>query len=62
MVSDLSIRWWRKTRKNHYHLVAKDTMDEDVMKALEGKEVGQEALLNAVKARVRKMGGNENEC
>ena len=37
-------------------------MDEDVMKALEGKEVGQEALLNAVKARVRKMGGNENEC
>ena len=29
-------------------------MDEDVMKALEGKKIGQEALLNAVKARLDK--------
>lgn len=38
-----------------HHLVAKDTVDEDVMKALENKEVGQEALLNAVRARIEKL-------
>jgi SNF2 family DNA or RNA helicase len=41
-----------------HHLVAKDTIDEDVMKALENKEVGQEALLKAVKARIEKGGSN----
>ncbi len=35
-----------------HHLVAKGTIDEDVMKALETKEVGQEALMVAVKARI----------
>ncbi|MTI71066.1 MAG: DEAD/DEAH box helicase [Firmicutes bacterium] len=40
-----------------HHLVAKDTMDEDVMKVLKNKEVGQEALLKAVKARINKLGG-----
>lgn len=35
-----------------HHLVAKGTIDEDVMKALETKEVGQEALMTAVKARI----------
>lgn len=35
-----------------HHLVAKGTIDEDVMKALETKEVGQEALMAAVKARI----------
>ena len=34
-----------------HHLVAKDTMDEQVMKALERKEVGQDALLEAIKYR-----------
>lgn len=41
-----------------HHLVAKDTIDEEVMKALENKEVGQEALLKAVKARIEKGGSN----
>jgi SNF2 family DNA or RNA helicase len=41
-----------------HHLVAKDTIDEDVIKALENKEVGQEALLKAVKARIEKGGSN----
>lgn len=36
-----------------HHLVAEGTIDEDVMKAIEGKAVGQEALLEAVKARIR---------
>ncbi len=39
-----------------HHLVAENTIDEDVMKALESKDVTQEALLEAVKARIEKYG------
>lgn len=42
-----------------HHLVAKDTVDEDVIKALENKEIGQEALLQAVKARIEKYKGEK---
>lgn len=35
-----------------HHLITKGTVDEDVMKALERKETGQAALLEAVKARI----------
>lgn len=35
------------------HLIAKGTVDEDVMKALSSKEINQNALLEAVKARLR---------
>ncbi len=34
------------------HIITKGTIDEDVMKALEEKDCGQEALLDAVKARI----------
>lgn len=34
------------------HLIAEGTIDEDVMRVLEGKAAGQEALLEAVKARI----------
>lgn len=37
-----------------HHLVASQTMDEDVMKALSGKADRQEALMQAVKARIKK--------
>lgn len=37
-----------------FHLIAKGTLDEDVMKALSGKATRQEALMEAVKARVKK--------
>lgn len=37
-----------------YHLQAKGTMDEDVMKAISGKADKQEALMQAVKARINK--------
>lgn len=37
-----------------YHLVAKGTMDEDVMKAIAGKADKQEALMQAVKVRIEK--------
>lgn len=48
-------RLYRQGQKQNviiHHLVAKGTMDEDVMKALENKSIGQEALLQAVRARV----------
>ena len=35
-------------------LLLKDGMDEDVMQALEGKEDAQEALMQALKARIEK--------
>ena len=38
-----------------HHLVTKDTVDEDVMKVLANKESGQDALLEAVKARMGKI-------
>lgn len=34
------------------HIITKGTIDEDVLLALENKDVTQEALLNAVKARI----------
>lgn len=37
-----------------YHLVAKGTMDEDVMTAIAGKSDKQEALMQAVKVRIEK--------
>ena len=39
-----------------HHLVAENTIDEDVMKALEQKDNTQEALLKAVKAKIEKYG------
>ena len=39
------------------HLVAEGTIDEDVMKALAGKATKQDALLEAVRARIEKYQG-----
>lgn len=36
-----------------HHLVTKGTIDEQVIKALQTKEVGQEALMSAVKAKIK---------
>lgn len=38
-----------------HHLVTEGTVDEDVMLSLEGKAVGQDALLQAVKARLERV-------
>lgn len=38
-----------------HHLVAEGTVDEDVMLALKNKAVGQDALLQAVKARIESI-------
>jgi len=37
-----------------HHIIAKDTIDEDVMKALRRKEKTQSNLIDAVKARLRR--------
>lgn len=44
-----------------HHLVSKGTVDEDVMKALGNKEVNQNMLLEAVKARIKNYKGVQNE-
>lgn len=54
-------RLWRQGQKETvvvHHLVAKGTIDENVMAALAKKDTGQAALLSAVKA---KLGRHENE-
>jgi SNF2 family DNA or RNA helicase len=58
LYSQANARLYRQGQKQNviiHHLVAKGTIDEDVMKALENKEAGQEALLNAVKARIKNL-------
>lgn len=40
-----------------HHLVAQGTIDEDVMKALQGKKVTQETMITAIKARIKEYGG-----
>lgn len=48
-------RLWRQGQKDTviiHHIITKGTVDEDVMKALDRKDVGQAALIEAVKVRV----------
>lgn len=48
-------RLWRQGQKNTvviHHIITKETVDEDVMKALDRKDIGQDALIEAVKVRV----------
>lgn len=52
-------RLWRQGQKSTvviHHIISKDTIDEDVMKALRLKEKTQTELIDAVKARIG--GGN----
>lgn len=51
-------RIYRQGQRNTvvvHHLVAKETIDEDVIKVLASKEAGQDALLDAVKARIQNI-------
>lgn len=48
-------RLWRQGQKNTvviHHIITKGTVDEDVMEALDRKDVGQAALIEAVKVRI----------
>ncbi|MFD1203574.1 SNF2-related protein [Sporosarcina contaminans] len=49
----------RQGQKNSvivHHLLVEDSADEQVLKVLQGKEQGQDALLEAVKARLEEIG------
>ena len=49
-------RLWRQGQKDTvviHHLVVKGTMDEQVMRAIQEKAADQNALLAAVKARIK---------
>jgi SNF2 family DNA or RNA helicase len=55
-------RLWRQGQKDTvviHHLLAKGTIDEQVMKALIKKETSQESLIDAVKADLRKEESHE---
>jgi SNF2 family DNA or RNA helicase len=51
-------RLWRQGQKHTvviHHIIAKNTIDERVMKALEEKDTSQSVLIEAVKARMEKV-------
>lgn len=62
LYQQMNARLWRQGQKETvviHHLTAKGTLDERVMEALEKKDCGQSALVDAVKARI---GGVRNGC
>jgi SNF2 family DNA or RNA helicase len=55
LYQQLNARLWRQGQKNTVviqHIVTSGTHDEDVMRALENKDMRQSALIAAVKARI----------
>ena len=38
-----------------YHIICKGTVDEDIMRRLQSKDANQQALIDAVKARVERL-------
>ena len=51
----MNARLWRQGQKNTvviHHIITKGTHDEDVMNALEKKDMRQSALIDAVRARI----------
>lgn len=56
-------RLYRQGQKNTviiHHLVTEGTMDEDVMRAIEDKDLRQERLMESIKARRERYGINTN--
>lgn len=55
LYQQLNARLWRQGQKHTvviHHIVTKGTHDEDVMRALENKDMRQSALIEAVRARI----------
>ena len=55
LYQQLNARLWRQGQKHTvviHHIITKDTHDEDVMKALENKDMLQSSLIEAVRARI----------
>lgn len=62
LYQQMNARLWRQGQKETvviHHLIAKGTIDERVMLALEKKDCGQTALVDAVRARI---GGIQDGC
>lgn len=62
LYQQMNARLWRQGQKETvviHHLIVKGTLDERVMEALEKKDCGQSALVEAVKARI---GGVRDGC
>lgn len=62
LYQQMNARLWRQGQKDTvvlHHLIAKNTLDERVMEALEKKDCGQSALVDAVKVRI---GGWKDGC
>ena len=64
LYQQLNARLWRQGQKSGavviHHIVAAGTHDEDVMRALERKDVGQAALISAVRAQLEGKHEREN--
>ena len=55
LYQQLNARLWRQGQRGTvviHHIVTKGTIDEDVLKALEKKDAGQSALIDAVRAQI----------
>ena len=56
LYQQLNARLWRQGQKNTViiqHIITAGTQDEDIMKALEQKDMSQETMKAAVKARLQ---------
>lgn len=65
LYQQMNARLWRQGQKETvvvHHLIAKGTLDEKVMLALEKKDCGQSALVEAVKAVKARIGGRRDGC
>lgn len=61
LYQQLNARLWRQGQKETvmiYHILTKDTMDEQVMKRLKEKDLSQQSLIDAVKYELRKEDGD----
>ena len=64
LYQQLNARLWRQGQKSSavviHHIIAAGTHDEDVMRALERKDVGQAALISAVRAQLEEIHERKN--
>ena len=57
LYEQLNARLWRQGQKSKtvviHHIIAKDTIDENIMRALRTKDKTQSALIDAVKVNLK---------
>ncbi|WP_395013565.1 SNF2-related protein [Robinsoniella peoriensis] len=65
LYQQMNARLWRQGQNETvviHHLIAKGTLDEQAMASLEKKDVGQSALIDAVRARIGGIRDGCKEC